>query len=217
MNRALLLCAATAAALSLAACNKNQASNQTPATSDVNSVSNTSSVGQAEPVNHAQDTAGAAVGTMSAATLGSHDTGAFVSNAAQGDMYEIQAAQIAEQKSKDGGVKAFAKMMIRDHTALSKEMGPLVKAAGQTPPTDLDQRRKGFLDNLKAANAGDFDKTYMDQQVAAHDEALTLMQGYAKDGSDAGLKAAAAKAVPKVQMHSDMAKKLQAKLAGAKT
>ena len=213
MNRALLICAAATAALSLAACNKNQASNQTPATADTNSVSNTSSVGQAEPVNHAQDTAGAAVGSMSAATMGSHDTGAFVSNAAQGDMYEIQAAKIAETKSKNADVKAFAKMMEKDHTKLSGEMKPLISAAGQTPPADLDQRRKGFLDNLKAANAGDFDKTYMDQQVAAHDEALTLMQGYAKDGSDAGLKAAAAKAVPIVQHHSDMAKQLQAKIA----
>ena len=216
MNRALLLCAATAAALSLAACNKNQASNQTPATPDANAVSNTSSVGQAEPVNKGQDTAGAAVGSMSAATMGSHDTGAFVSNAAQGDMYEIQAGKIAEQKAKDPEVKAFAKKMVTDHTALSNEMKPLIKAAGQTPPADLDQRRKRLLDNLKAANAGDFDKTYMDQQVAAHDEALTLMQGYAKDGSDAGLKGGAAKAVPKVQMHSDMAKKIQAKLSNAK-
>jgi putative membrane protein len=216
MTRTLLLCAAAAAALSLAACNKNQASNQTPATPDVNAVSNTSSAGQAEPVNKAQDATGAAVGTMSAATLGSHDTGAFVSNAAQSDMYEIQAGQVALQKSKNPDVKAFAKQMIKDHTALTKAMTPLIKAAGQTPPADLDQRRKGFLDNLKAADAGSFDKTYIDQQVAAHDEALTLMQGYAKDGSDAGLKAGAAKAVPTVQMHSDMAKKLQAKISGAK-
>ena len=217
MNRALIICAAATAALSLAACNKNQASNQTPATSDTNSVSNTSSVGQAEPVNHAQDTAGAAVGSMSAATMGSHDTGSFVSNAAQGDMYEIQAAKIAEAKSKNADVKAFAKMMEKDHTKLSSEMKPLISAAGQTPPADLDQRRKGFLDNLKAANAGDFDKTYMDQQVAAHDETLTLLQGYAKDGSDAGLKDAAGKAVAMVQKHSDMAKQIQAKVAGGAT
>lgn len=216
MNRALLICAAATAALSLAACNKNQAGNSTPANTDTNSVSNTSSVGQSGPVNSAQDTAGAVVGSMSAATMGSHDTAAFVSNAAQGDMYEIDAAKIAEEKSKNAEVRAFAKMMIKDHTALTNGMKPLAKAAGQTPPADLDQRRKGFLDNLKAAAPGDFDKMYMDQQVAAHDEALTLMQGYGKDGSDAGLKAAASKAVPKVQTHSDMAKKLQAKISGAK-
>lgn len=211
MTRAMLVCAAAAAALSLAACNRNQAGNTAPATSET-AAANATTPGQTEPVNKAQDVAGAAVGSTSAATLGSHDTAAFVSNAAQGDMYEIEAGKIAEQKAKDPQVKAFAKRMVADHGKLTSEMKPLIAKAGQTPPTDLDQRRKGFLDNLKAAPAKDFDKTYMDQQVAAHDEALTLMQGYAKDGSDAGLKAAAAKAVPTVQKHSDMAKQIQAKL-----
>src|SRR6059058_5381802 len=122
MNRIVLVGAAAVAALSLAACNKNQASNQTPATSDTNAVSNTSSVGQSGPANAAQDATGAAVGSLSASTMGSHDTGAFVSNAAQSDMYEIQAGKIAEQKSKNADVKAFAKMMEKDHTKLSGEM-----------------------------------------------------------------------------------------------
>ncbi|MDB5475159.1 MAG: hypothetical protein JWP49_670 [Phenylobacterium sp.] len=217
MTRTLLLCAAAAAALSLAACNKNQASNTASNVADSASNATQSVTNSAETaVNKAQDVTGAAVGATSAATLGSHDTGAFVSNAAQSDMYEIQAGQIALQMSKNPDVKAFARRMIKDHTALTKQMTPLIKAAGQTPPADLDQRRKGFLENLKAADAASFHETYVDQQVAAHDEALTLMQGYAKDGSDPGLKAAAGKAVPTVQMHADMAKKLQAKLAGAK-
>ena len=213
MTRAILLCAAAAAAMSLAACNKNPAGNSAPA-SNTAEAGNTTGPGQSEPVNKAQDVTGAAVGSTSAAIMGSHDTGAFVSNAAQSDMYEIQAGKIAEQKAKDPDVKAFARQMVSEHTKLSGEMKPLIQKAGQTPPADLDQRRKGFLDNLKAAPANDFDKTYIDQQVAAHDEALTLMQGYAKDGSDAGLKAAAGKAVPTVQKHSDMAKKIQAKLSG---
>ena len=215
MNRALIICAAAAAALSVAACNKNQATgNQDQATADTGNATNTSTPGQSTPVNQAQDATGAAVGSMSAATMGSHDTGAFVSNAVQGNMYEIDAAKIAEQKAKDPEVKKFAKQMVTDHTKLGADMKPVIAKSGQTPPTDLDQRRKGLLDNLKAASAADFDKTYMDQQVAAHDETLTLLQGYAKDGSDAGLKDAAGKAVAMVQHHDDMAKQIQAKVAG---
>jgi putative membrane protein len=208
------LCAAAAGALSLAACNKaaNTASNTADAASNTMAAANP---GQTEPVNKAQDVTGAAVGKMSAATVGSRDTGAFVSNAVQGNMYEIQAAQLAEQKSKTPAVQTFAKRMVKDHTALDKEMKPLITKAGQTPPTDLDQRRKGMLDNLKAADAASFDKTYADQQVAAHEETLTLMQGYAKDGPDAGLKGGAAKAVSTVQEHLAMAKKLQASTGGA--
>lgn len=219
MKHALFLTAATVAALSLAACNK-------PASTAASDVGNTasetansagaaasdtaSSAGQA--VNNAQDATGAAVGATSAATMGSHDTGAFVSNASQSDMYEIQAAKIAETRSKNADVKAFAKQMVTDHTAMMNAMKPLIQAAGQAPADKLDQRRQGFIDNLKSAKDADFDKTYIDQQVAGHEEALSLMQGYAKDGSDAGLKGGASKAIPKVQMHLDKAKAIQASM-----
>jgi putative membrane protein len=199
MNRAILLTAAAVATLSLTACKKPASTTATDATQSAQTA-----------VNKAQDATGAAVGQTSAATMGSRDTGSFVSNASQGDMFEIEEAKIAEARSKNPDIKAFARMMVKDHTALSNAMKPLAIAAGQTPAAKLDARRQGFLDNLKAASDADFNKTYIDQQVAAHEEALTLMQGYAKDGPDAGLKGAAAKAVPIVQMHLDKAKALQA-------
>ncbi|HEY8003509.1 MAG TPA: DUF4142 domain-containing protein [Phenylobacterium sp.] len=208
MKHALFLTAATLATLSLAACNK-PASN--PADAAGNTVSDTASTA-GSAVDKAQDATGAAVGATSAATLGSHDTGAFVSNASQSDMYEIQAAKIAETRSKNADIKAFAKMMVTDHTKSSEMMKPLILAAGQKPADKLDQRRQGFIDNLKSASDADFDKTYADQQVAAHEEALSLLQGYAKDGSDAGLKGGAAKIVPTVQTHLDKIKSIQASL-----
>ena len=200
MKRALMLTAAAAAVLSLAACNKQP--DKTVA--DTSAAANQS-------VGATQDAVGAAVGQTSAATLGAHSTGAFVSNASQSDMYEVQAAQIAQTRSKNADVKAFAKNMASAHTAMMNEMQPLVMAANEKPADKLDERRQGFIDNLKSISDANFDKTYIDQQVAAHGEALTLMQGYADaTGGDAGLKAGAAKAAPKVQMHLDKAKAIQA-------
>lgn len=214
MRRVLLLTAAATAALSLAACQKKTEGNMAATGNAASSTMSAATPGQSAPVNAAQDATAAAVGATSAATVGSHDTGAFVENASEGNMYEVQAARIAEQKAKSPDVKTFAKMMVTDHTAMLDEMKPAIAKSGKTPPADLDQRRKGMLDNLNAASAQDFDKTYIDQQVAAHDETLTLVKGYADNGADAGLKAAAAKAVPKVQAHLDKAKAIQAKLAG---
>jgi putative membrane protein len=192
MKHALLLSAAAVAALSLAACNKPASTTASDATAAAGAA-----------VNKAEDATGAAVGATSANTLGPHDTAAFVSNASQSDMYEIQAAGIAQKRSKNPDIKAFAKMMVKDHTATSAAMGPLATAAGQAPAAKLDDRRQGFIDHLNQASDADFDKVYVDQQVAAHKEALDLMQGYAKDGSDAGLKGAAGDTAPKVQMHLD--------------
>ena len=212
MKHALFLTAASVAALSLAACNKPASTTAADATNQAsNAASNTADAAGAA-VDKAQDATGAAVGATSAATLGSHDTGAFVSNASQSDMYEIEAAKMAQTRSKNPDIKAFAKMMVTDHTKSTATLKPLMVAAGQTPADKLDQRRQGFIDNLKSASDADFDKTYVDQQVAAHEEALTLMQGYAKDGSDAGLKGAAAKISPTVQTHLDKIKAIQASL-----
>lgn len=199
MTRGFMVAAAAVAALSMAGCNKKPAET---------AQDTTAAAGQA--VNAAQDATSAAVGETSAATLGSHDTGAFVSNLTQSGMYEIEAGKIAQSRSKSADIKAFGKMMVTDHTAMDKEMAPLIAAAGQTPAAALDQRRQGLLDNLKAAPDADFDKTYIDQQVAGHDETLTLLKGYADAGGDAGLKGGAASAIPKVQAHLDKAKAIQA-------
>lgn len=199
MNRAILLAAAAATALSLTACQKKDevANPADPGTSNA-------------AVNAAQDATAAGVGAVSAATAGQVSTEAFVTNAGIGDMYEIQAGQIAQKKGQSADVKAFGKMMVTEHTAMSNEMKPLITAAGQTAPTGLDERRKGMIDNLNAATAADFDSVYLAQQDAAHNETLSLMKGYADNGPDAGLKAAAAKAAPKVQMHLDKVMALRA-------
>jgi putative membrane protein len=224
MKRAMIIATAAVAALSLTACNKNanntaatgneaMAGNTAPAAGGNEMAAGNMNPGQSGPVNQAQNAAGAAVGQTSAATLGSHDTHAFVENLVQGNTYEIEAGKLAEQKAHSPDVKAFARMMVHDHTALGEEAKPVIAKAGQTPPTGLDQRRQGLLDNLKAAGPQDFDKMYIDQQVAAHKETVSLLTGYNQHGSDADLKALAAKATPIVQRHLDRAQELQSKLA----
>lgn len=162
------------------------------------------------PVAAAEDKTAQAVGGASAATLGATD-GGFVTAAAMSDMYEIQAAKIAQSRSKNPAVKKFAAEMIKAHTGTTNELKKALPASGVnvTPPADLDERRKGMLDNLNKAKPEDFDKTYVDQQVAAHDEAVTLFKSYSDRGSNATLKPWAAATLPKIQSHLDMAKGLQ--------
>src|SRR6201996_6729057 len=137
MKHALFLSAAAVAALSLAACNKPASTTTADATDATKSAASDAASTTGAAVNKAEDATGAAVGAASANTIGPHDTAAFVSNASQSDMYEIQAAQIAEKRSKNKDLVAFAKMMVKDHTASTAALGPLAKAAGQTPADKL--------------------------------------------------------------------------------
>jgi putative membrane protein len=81
------------------------------------------------------------------------------------------------------------------------------------PPTALPADKQALIDALNQASDADFDKTYVDQQVTAHKDALALMTGYATSGDTPALKDAAGKIAPVVQMHLDKITSLQAAMA----
>ena len=158
-----------------------------------------------QAVDQTQDAAGAAVGVGSGA-MAAMSADAFVKTAGMGGMYEIEASKIALKRSTNSGVKKAAQSIIDDHTKAAAELKALVDA-GKAPgplPTAFDERNKGFIDNLNSATAADFDDRYLDQQTAAHNEALTAFKGYADGGDNADLKAFAAKTVPVLEMHKSM-------------
>jgi putative membrane protein len=64
------------------------------------------------------------------------------------------------------------------------------------------------LDQLKKLSGQDFARQYHAQQVAAHQDAVELFQRYAKGGDNAALKDWAAKTLPALQHHLDMAQSL---------
>jgi putative membrane protein len=82
------------------------------------------------PVNAAQDVAATAVGAV-AAPVAAMTTESYVANAAIADMYEVEAGKIAQQRAKRADVKAFAAMMVKDHTATTA--GPTCTSSW--PPT----------------------------------------------------------------------------------
>jgi putative membrane protein len=155
-----------------------------------------------------KDAAGHAVGTVSAEVTTSLQS--FVTAAATSDMYEVEAAKIALQRSRDSQVKAFARRMESAHAATTDELKATLTRINSTvtPPSVLDDRRQGMIDELRGAKDVDFNSRYMSQQVDAHNEALTLMDRYAKDGDTPAVKSFAAKTRTAVQSHLDMAKKL---------
>ena len=162
-----------------------------------------------EAVDKAQDMAAGPVGQTSAATMGSNMVSAYVPNAAMGDMYEIQAADLALERSQNAQVKELANMIKTDHTAASNAMKAMLPQAAPevTPPTALDLRRQGLSDNLRSASAENFDRTWVDQQIAAHNEALTLHRGFSDQ--DSPLAAHARSVVPKIEAHLRQAEQIK--------
>ena len=163
-----------------------------------------------EAVNATQDAASGVVGQTSAATMGANTVDGFVTGLATGNMYELEAAKVAEAKSKNADVRALAAMITMDHTAAGEKLAALAPTAAPnvTIPTTLDERRKGLIDNLNAATPGDFDKVYLEQQVAAHNETLTLLNGFSDKTDAPALAGLARELIPTVTTHRDRAQAL---------
>jgi putative membrane protein len=138
----------------------------------------------------------------------------FVPKAAASDMFEIQAAQVALKASKNAEVKTFAQMMIDAHTKSTNDLKAAIAASALSlaPPATLPADLQNKIDALNSADASGFDKTYIDQQVDAHQSALDLIQRYANDGDTPAIKTFAATAAPIVQDHLTKARDLQGKI-----
>ncbi len=161
----------------------------------------------------ASQTRNAANGIGNATGLGSPNQASaqdkdFLKNATQGSNFEIEAAQLALQKSSDDGVKKFAQMMIDDHTKLNEQMKPVAAEAGVTPPTGISKKDEKLIAQLKAASGPAFDKRYIDIMVADHSADLKEFKNEASGGQLASEKSAATQATPIVDHHLQEAKAL---------
>lgn len=195
MKRQLYLVMTVAVALGAAAC--SQKSNETEGAATPAEQAATPSANPAATIPTPADETSAPV---------------LVEKAAVSDMFEIQAARLAEQRAKDPAVKSFAAMMVKDHTKSTNALKAAIDASGQTTltlPAALPQDKQDALDDLNKTDPDAFDKAYMDGQVDAHQDALNLLQRYAEDGDVEQLKSFAAATAPVVQQHLDKAKAIR--------
>jgi putative membrane protein len=130
----------------------------------------------------------------------------FVEKAASGGMAEVQAAQLAQQKSQDPKVKDFAQQMITDHTAANQQLTTIAQQKGLTIPASLDAKDQKEIDKLQSLSGTKFDRVYMKSQARDHEAMLKLLQREASSGKDPDLKSFADQTAPTVQKHIDMIK-----------
>ena len=166
-------------------------------------------------LSQAQTPAPVAAGSA-ATTLSKADQKAVV-DMAIANMAEVAAGKMAVAKSQNPQVKAYAQKMIDDHTTALNDVTTLAQAKGVTMPTDLDAPHKAMAAKLDKLSGEAFDKAYMkDAGVTDHTKVHTKLKAMSSKVKDPDVKAAAAKMMPVVDEHLQMAKKPPAAGAAAK-
>jgi putative membrane protein len=130
----------------------------------------------------------------------------FITDAAQGGMAEVSLGQLATQRATSDEVKQYGQRMVQEHTRANKELMQLATKKGVTPPTTLGSKYEAVRARLLQVPGGSFDQAYMNEAgVNGHLESAAVYQRQIQLGQDQDLKAFAAKTLPTVQEHLQMA------------
>ena len=128
---------------------------------------------------------------------------------------DIDAGKLAQKKSKNKEVKAFAKQMVTDHTGVNKSAVALVTKLKVTPAeSDVAKSLKSGGDaniaKLKALKGPAFDKAYVDNEVAYHEAVIdALDKTLIPSAQNAELKDTLVKVRPAFVAHLEHAKHIQ--------
>ena len=129
---------------------------------------------------------------------------------------EVEAAALAKTKATDAEIKAFARQMETDHTAMKNEVSEAAQRLGlSTTATDEDvlEDHQEDMRELNEAQAGsDFDDKYIDEQVEAHKNALEKIDDAIEKTQNAEFKALLQKARGAVDGHLKRAEQLDKKV-----
>jgi len=129
------------------------------------------------------------------------DENDFAVKAANGGMFEMELAKMAQEKAASKDVKEFAAMILTDHMAASEELKAIAAKKNITLPTTLGKDEQEDVDEMAKLTGAEFDKKYVDAMVEDHEKDVKLFQEASIAGQDPDLKQFAGKTLPTLQKH----------------
>jgi len=136
----------------------------------------------------------------------------FVTKAAEGGLAEVQLGNLAKDKATNPDVKTFGQQMVDDHSKANDELKTLASSKGITLPAEPDAKQKAEHDRLSKLSGAEFDREYMRLMVSDHRTDVAEFRRESEHGTDADLKAFAAKTLPTLEHHLQMAESTEAKV-----
>ncbi len=134
---------------------------------------------------------------------------------------EIEQAKLASAKAKDAKVKKLAQMIIQHHTESNKNAEKIAKTAkiepkGSPVSEKLTADGMSVTNTFKDLKGADFDKAYIDAQIAAHQAVLALFDTkLIPAAQNADLKKELEAVRPKLESHLKEAQTIKDALAAA--
>ncbi|MQG94736.1 DUF4142 domain-containing protein [Pseudomonas sp. MN1F] len=133
----------------------------------------------------------------------------FVEAATESGIAETVTGNLALEKSQNAEIKTFAQQMVTDHTKANQKLGDIARKLDISVPNEAaltDKVKKMILEWRDES----FDKSYVNNQVEAHEKAVELFKKEAASSDKPELKAFASETLPTLEHHLEQVKALQA-------
>ncbi len=129
---------------------------------------------------------------------------AFVREAMEGGMAEVQLGQLAAQKASSDDVKQFGQKMVDDHTRLNEEMQPVAQQLGVAPPTKLSKKDEKTMATLQNLSGAQFDNEYIKCMLKDHKKDASEFKTEAQQAQNPAVKQAAQQGSQVIDQHLQM-------------
>lgn len=129
---------------------------------------------------------------------------------------EIESAAVAKSKATNAEVKAFARQIETEHTALKNEIAQTAERLGVSATAMNDELLEEHTEAMKELNEADagkeFDDAYINHQVEAHKDALDKLEDAIEKTQNAEFRALLEKARGGIEAHLKKAQTLDEKI-----
>ena len=132
----------------------------------------------------------------------------FLMDAAMDGLMEVELGRLATQQGSSDAVKQFGQRMVDDHSKANEELMTLASSKGITLPTTLGEKHRDHVTKLQGLSGTEFDRAYAKEMLNGHNKDVAEFERQSTRGSDPDLKAFAARTLPILQEHQQMARTL---------
>jgi putative membrane protein len=150
------------------------------------------------------------------------DTREFVTRIGVAGLAEVELGKLASERAMDADVKAFAQMMVRDHSRANNELSKIASQLNIQVPTELDPMHRELAERLSKVKGAEFDREYMAAMVKGHEDVAGLLRSFTSSDRPIGtsgrargeqsLMEWAMKMMPTVERHLERARQIQQRL-----
>ena len=134
----------------------------------------------------------------------------FMTKAASGGMLEVELGNYVVAHATTPEAKQIGQQMVKDHTKANAELKDIATKKNITIPATLGEDQRDVMKDVTDETGVAMDKEYLKEMVKDHQHDVEEFTEASVKASDPDIKAFAAKNVPILKEHLDMATKMQA-------